>query len=493
MDARDTAILEGLSGRSLGGHWVLLAGLLLFQTTFVWAKDGTTRAGRDLSASDPIPVPQWARGARVLGVRYEDISRLEELRKAYHASVLILYHVPEVSNGWCPQGTWEEVEKFVKAAHDHGFKVMGYLDGTYAEEKFHTGEHKDWVQRNRKGEPEHYQPEHIRQHRYCYCFNGPWHDRWVRIAEREAKIGMDGMFVDNPDYMAKCGESCFCSHCQRRFRQEKGGDLFTAPDEVRRNWLSQCLGWHVRDVYNALKRTRPDKEFAITSNTCGPSRHRSMGVLGPNENVLFREASGRHPDCRAMVERDQFDGGRKPLWFILTTGKKWTPETGRLYECLLASVVSAGGCPMVWAHNYSDDPNRPGFSTTDTIFAHAEVGRAVAECFGFMEQHLERVTAETFFRPSFKGVPKGVSVTVSRTEGDEVVIHVVSVAPGDVADLDLRIRLPWWVAPAKLARFSPHPTEDPTFIWTPDATGWSRLQVKKMRVWDMYVSDGGER
>ena len=100
-----------------------------------------------------------------------------------------------------------------------------------------------------------------------------------------------------------------------------------------------------------------------------------MGVLGPNENVLFREASGRHPDCRAMVERDQFDGGHKPLWFILTTGKKWTKATGRVYECLIASVVAAGGCPMVWAHNYSDDPKQPGFFELNSVSVkHRRVG-----------------------------------------------------------------------------------------------------------------------
>jgi len=462
--------------------------ILCARVHLIHAQTAPSSGVRNLSINDPITTPEWAKGARILGVTYGDLSRLETLRKTYHASVLILYHVPEVSNGWCPQGTWQEVEAFVAEAHRHGFKVLGYFDGTYAEEKFHTGEHKDWVQRNRQGNPQHYQPKHIPQHRYCYCFNSPWHDRWVRIAEREAKLGMDGMFVDNPDYMDKCGESCFCPHCQRRFREETGCDLFKGNDEVRRNWLSRCLSWHVRDVHSALSRARPDKQFVVTSNTCGASRHRTMRVLGRNENVLFRESGSTRQDFRAMVERDQFDGGHKPLWFILTTGKEWTEATGRLYESLIASVVAAGGCPMVWAHNYSDDAKQPGFSKTDTIFKSAEVGRAVADYFGFIEEHRRRLADNTFFRCYVKGAPKSVSVTVSRTPDDEMVIQVVNPGTKDRTDLDLKIRPPKWVAPAQLERFSPRPLDDPHFTWTSSGTGWSRLQIKKMRAWDIYVS-----
>ncbi|MBN2310743.1 MAG: hypothetical protein JXR94_17350 [Candidatus Hydrogenedentes bacterium] len=445
---------------------------------------------REAGGSSPA-TPQWAKGARVLGVRYEDIERLPQIREKYHANVLILYHVPETSNGWCPEGTWDEVARFVEEAHNCGMKVMGYFDGTYAEEKFHAGEHVNWVQRNRQGQPQHYQPDHIRQHRYCYCFNSPWHDRWTDIARREAELGMDGMFVDNPDYMDKCGESCFCEHCQKLFREHTGMDIFTAPDEVRRNWLSGRLAWHVRDIYDTLKRTNPDKEFVVTSNTCGSSRHRSMRVLGPAGNVLFRESGGTQRDCRAMVRDDQYDGGRKPLWFILTTGAEWAPETGRVYERLIASVVSAGGCPMVWAHNYSDDPDKPGFSERDTIFTHPQVAAAVADSFTFIEQHLDLVADNVFFRTHLKTPSEGIALTASHTADNRVVIQVVNDTDADLTDVDIQFRLPKWVAPRALRRLNPRPLADAGFSWTPSDTGYSRLQVNSMRVWDVYVSEEG--
>ena len=112
--------------------------------------------------------PLWAHSARILGVRYDELDRLREFAESYAASVVILYLVPEMSNGWCPQGTYAEIADFVEEAHRWGLKVLGYFDSSTADEAFYTGVHQDWVQRNSAGKPQYYRPRHISQGRHCY-------------------------------------------------------------------------------------------------------------------------------------------------------------------------------------------------------------------------------------------------------------------------------------------------------------------------------------
>lgn len=216
-------------------------------------------------------IPEWAIKARILAVRYEEIERLEEIVHYYKANVVILYLVPTTSNGWVPEGDYKKIADFVEKAHQFNLKVLTYFDCILVEEKFYYGKHKNWVQRNPEGAPQHYQPSHIPQHRYCNCINSPWRNYLLEIVKKEAKIGVDGILFDNPGYYEFCGPSCFCKYCQDKFKKEKGKNIYEVSREEQKFWTQSQIGLFLKETYETFKRISPDKEIVITSNYSGPT------------------------------------------------------------------------------------------------------------------------------------------------------------------------------------------------------------------------------
>lgn len=330
------------------------------------------------------PAPKWAERAKILSAIYDDIPYLKQARDEFGATTLILYHSPEITNGWCPRGTWQEVEEFIEKAHHLGLKVICYYDTTLVEESFFNAGHKDWVQRNEFGEPQHYQPEHIRQHRYALCFNSPWSEYVCEIAVGYMKRGADGIFLDNPDYYNFTGKSCFCPYCREKFVKEKGKDIFSVNEEERISWLGKCFVEHLQRVYEAIFSVSYRGSFVFTCNISGNTPVRNVNLISPYVNVIFRELSPLNRDEWEQLKNEKVIVENKPIWIILTEGIKghWvTPEdAAKDIEKLCKVVKSINACPMIWSTLPTFDPDRPPFGNI-SIYNSPSLGNVVKKCF----------------------------------------------------------------------------------------------------------------
>jgi hypothetical protein len=116
----------------------------------------------------------------------------------------------------------------------------------------------DWLARERNGRPHfNYEKRHkgflsIGQYRFAPCVNNPNYRAYQRaVVELIARVGYDGVFVDN------CNLNCHCAHCQSKFRgylasrytREQMRDLlgFRSPDEAHLGYLGSKLEWVKND------------------------------------------------------------------------------------------------------------------------------------------------------------------------------------------------------------------------------------------------------
>ena len=315
------------------------------------------------------PAPEWAKNARILSAVYEDIAFLKRTREEFGATVVLLYCSPEVTNGWCPRGTWIHVKDFIQEAHKNGLKVICYYDTTLVEESFYSeADHANWVQKNEHGAPQHYQPAHIIPQRYAYCFNSPWSDHVIGIVKRYFASGADGIFLDNPQYYSFTGKTCFCDYCKERFKKETGRSILFASDDARTDWLSQCISEHVFRINSSIEYVSEGSSLVITCNTSGSDPTRSLSTLGQSENVLFCEIVTGEKGAIDKLNKDRKMFLNKPLWVILTEppgSQKWSKDINAAtkdIDSLLGTVFNINACPMVWSDIPSQDPDKPGFT-----------------------------------------------------------------------------------------------------------------------------------
>lgn len=329
--------------------------------------------------------PKWAYEARILSALYKDISNLERTRREFGANTILLYCCPEITNTWCPSGTWEQVEEFIQSAHKNDLRVICYYDTTLTEESFYQG-HEGWTQRNERNEPQHYQPNHVKPHRYAYCYNSPWSERVQEIARHYVSVGADGVFLDNPCYYVFTGKSCFCTYCQQQFRQYTGKNLFSISDQERTEWLKKSIQNHIQRVYKAMISVGHDRSLVITANTIGNAPTRCLATLGPYENVLFREISPGNQNIVTALEQERSSFLEKPLWVILTEhsgSKGWAMDVevaARELDEILHSIFAINACPMVWSTIPSQDPDKPGF-TNVSIYTNSHLANVVKKHF----------------------------------------------------------------------------------------------------------------
>jgi len=323
-----------------------------------------------MSADDPSPTvaaPPWAWRARILSALHGDIPHLPRFAGELGGTVVVLYHAHEVTNGWCPGGTLGEVAEFIRAAHDVGLKAICYYDSTLVEERFPRRQRDRWAKRDREGAPRAHQPWHLRVRRHVMCFNSPWSDHVARVAADCARVGADGLFMDNPDHCLAGGESCFCENCRREFRRRTGGDLFEASEPERAEWMGHCYGEYMRKVRDAMRDAGDEDEPVVTCNVSGDSAIADPHRLRPYQNVLFRETFNR-PGLGGWEEDLEMDLlGQMPVWSILTElpdNPSWhlPGRAAAELEPFLSRALEAGVCPMVWTTIPSHDPDAPGFT-----------------------------------------------------------------------------------------------------------------------------------
>lgn len=448
--------------------------------------------------------PQWAKEARILTATCKDMDRLGEMAGVYGANVVFLYVVPEneVSNGWCPRGTYEEMDAFVREAHRHGLKVISYYDFSLASEDYCAGR-EDWVQRNPDGEPQHVLAAHIGKERYIFCPHSPWGDYVVEVARKRADLGVDGMFLDNPGfYTARLGsETCYCRYCQAAFREQYGEDLFSIEEVQRLAWKGRSLGELMEKVYRVLRSSK--QEVVVTCNVCGDREPRTVRTLGSYENVVFREVweieSVNWKRLCSRLQEDLRISGGKPEWVVLPLGiGEPFEETAPGCKLAIAAKVAGGARPFIWAQEVSVDPTQTGLGVA-SIYTVPEVSETLRTYYLFLKRWEDYLTEVQIVPEERIRVEDGggdVLVFVYR-KGAFFVVHLVNFvgiggaktkAPVPQHEMKVTLRIPSGYRPKGMRVLSPDFTEeiegDVVFSGEGDRVSFT---VPELAVWDVVV------
>ncbi len=144
-------------------------------------------------------------------------------------------------------GREHEVKKLVDLCRGNGISVVGYYSlifNTWAADTYPEWEivHEDGKTNRIKGS------------RYGICCpNNPDYRKFVygQIKEMSEEYTVDGMFYDMPFWPARC----YCSHCQKRYAEEVGGEIprRNSPDydyekynnfiKVSKDWMGEFSLW----------------------------------------------------------------------------------------------------------------------------------------------------------------------------------------------------------------------------------------------------------
>ncbi|MPZ20887.1 MAG: Tat pathway signal protein [Luteitalea sp.] len=147
---------------------------------------------------------------------------------AYYPSKLPLHHQAQFLNGRDLYG------ELTRAAHEDGLVVFARMDSNRAHEPLYKA-HADWFAVDAEGQP--YRAEEL----YVTCINGPYYEQYIPDVMREiiAWEEPDG-FTDNSWSGLGRDSICYCTNCQRRFRELSGADLPRRADwddPAYRQWI----------------------------------------------------------------------------------------------------------------------------------------------------------------------------------------------------------------------------------------------------------------
>jgi hypothetical protein len=124
--------------------------------------------------------------------------------------------------------------ELTKAAHDDGLAVFARMDSNRAHEPLYRA-HPDWFAVDRSGRP--YRAGDL----YVSCINGPYYDEYIPLILREiiGRSRPEGV-TDNSWSGLDRESPCYCTHCERRFRDRTGKALPAKKDwddPLYREWV----------------------------------------------------------------------------------------------------------------------------------------------------------------------------------------------------------------------------------------------------------------
>jgi hypothetical protein len=192
-----------------------------YRRAYLWGQTNITE-------KDPIryDIAWWREQWRRTGVQAVIINAGGIV--AYYPSRFPLHHRAEFL------GDRDLVGELTKAAHDDGLFVMARMDSNRTAEDFFQA-HPDWFTRDAEGRP------YRAADKYIACINSPYYDEYLPGVLREIieRSRPDG-FTDN-SWAGMGRESiCFCTNCERSFREKAGTSLPRRADwddPAYRDWI----------------------------------------------------------------------------------------------------------------------------------------------------------------------------------------------------------------------------------------------------------------
>jgi hypothetical protein len=160
---------------------------------------------------------------------------------------------------------------YTPIAHKHGVKVISYLNGHFYCNKF-AESHLGWEQITCRGVA--YGKESpLYGSGTTFCVNSPWRDWEFGLIRGAMKTGIDGVFLDGPVIFP---DSCYCPHCQAKFRAKYGADI---PLEDWENPLwrkfvgfrEDSLADFLRDAQTVVREVKPDGVIFLNAGSWQPT------------------------------------------------------------------------------------------------------------------------------------------------------------------------------------------------------------------------------
>jgi hypothetical protein len=152
----------------------------------------------------------------------------------------------------------------------------------------------EWLAREEYGRPHfNYEMRHsafvpMGMQRYAPCPNNPHYRKYQRgVVENIARVGYDGVFVDN------CVINCYCMHCQTKFK-EHIQDSFTARDQERLFGFEDPTEIELGTRGSRLHwvKTQPTFREYLAATAPEDLMKRWLGVIDPGKALIEEAGNG---------------------------------------------------------------------------------------------------------------------------------------------------------------------------------------------------------
>ena len=292
-------------------------------------------------------------------------------------------------------GDRDPIRAYVPIAHRAGITVFAYLNMHWYSYEF-AARHPGWEQLMADGTP-YGRRFPLYGDGTTMCVNSEWRNFAYDMIEEAMKTGIDGVFLDGPVVYPGC---CYCDACRRKFKEQYGADLPEEEDWRNPLW-KEFLRFRERSMADFLRGAR---ERVHMVNPQG-------GIFLNAGNWRYGNAVARNPweleDYQDLTGAEAFFHLRKEI------------ATYILDSAQAAKFLRAGKNPaVVFTHHALGVWHYIGLSPLElkrSFYQSAACGAnnwcamfqpalerqpektlpAVAESYGFLEQHQELFTDVT--------------------------------------------------------------------------------------------------
>ena len=194
---------------------------------------------------------------------------------------------------------------YTPIARKYGLKVISYLNGHFYSCAF-AEQHPGWEQITCRGAA--YGKESpLYGSGTTFCVNSPWREWEFGLIREAMKTGIDGVFLDGPVVYP---DSCYCAHCQAKFRAKYGEDI---PLEDWENPLwRKFIGFRedsmadfLRDAQRSVKEVKEDGVIFLNAGNWQPTGWRvARDVLKvqPFQNINGAESFFHYGSERGLFD-----------------------------------------------------------------------------------------------------------------------------------------------------------------------------------------------
>lgn len=273
---------------------------------------------------------------------------------------------------------FDYLRTYTPIARKHGLRVVSYVNGHFYSPKF-AAEHPGWEQITCRGVA--YGTESpLYGSGTTFCVNSPWRDWEIGLIREAMKTGIDGVFLDGPVIYP---DSCYCPHCQAKFRAQYGADIPLEDWEnpLWRKFISfreDSLAEFLRDSQKAVKEVNPDGVIWLNAGSWQPTGWRvARDVLKVEPYQDFNGAEsffhyGHNADLYGSLMTGKYlRAGQNPyvvfthymngLWHYLLLPPKEL-------ELALVQTAACGANPWIALFNSGLQSRENGYAPAKKIF-----------------------------------------------------------------------------------------------------------------------------